>query len=112
MKSHNLTILSSTGTMECDPRTPGGTYDHGTSPKWNYIYIPCQTWDADPPYFCTPENDIYFTADHHAIKTADDMYTMPTGSANSNSVNVEEGLTAKQTLGINKCGCETDGSLR
>ena len=92
MQAQNLSILSTMGTLGCNPwKAP--------PPRYNYMYAPCQQGDHGP--YCIPPNDMYFTLDgFQALNGSGNLiYSAPTGSANHVANDPTSGLTVNTTLG-------------
>merc|ERR1712232_745696 len=83
---HGMDILTSQGTLSC---------------AGDFIYFPCET--------CRPENDIFITADGYQKVGGTNVFSTPTGSANSVYPDEATGISAKDTLGVDDCGCRPAG---
>lgn len=96
MKANGLDIISTQGTLGC--HSPAGS-----PPHYNYLYAPCE---HDDSVDCVPDGDVYVTADGWQL--VNDVYSTPTGAANSLFGGGGDGITPEAAIGEGTCGCEND----
>lgn len=96
MQAHDLSILSTQGTMGCDQGP-------GSPPQYNYYYGPCE---HDDQLDCTPPDDIYVTSE--GWQTVNGIFSTPSGAGSSTFVSDTDGITPEQTWGEGTCGCVDD----
>jgi len=105
MKANGLDILTAQGTIPCDNST---MYPH-TAPFWGYLYTPCMVESKDQAFQgqCVPENDVW--ASSAGFANINGVFSAPANSANSHWPQDVEGISADDTLGVDACGCTSDG---